>query len=304
LGLGFTVTDDHGNQASVGIPNVRIIPINHPPVAVVQILPSDTVNPGTTVTLNASKSSDPDPEDHIKSFFWEQTAGPAVTLNSTSGRIVHFVAPSDVVQATTLQFNLTLIDSNPAPSFSITPVAVKVEPPNLCASDLTRLNTNERFSESASTNSNIRTQQQPVQFCKLIIDNLSPIRPEIGKTTIGSGNNPIVQPHGVAIPTTHIVPHVPGGSAQITVRTDPPTPNLHINLRFEPQLHTGGHDHLNQVTNQIRKAFGGFVKNNALQTQTDGVTNAAGIFTATFRAENGISQYSSPSGTVSLYHLT
>ena len=67
-----------------------------------------TVNPGDTVTLDSSGSSDPD--DGIASRKWEQTGGPSVSLSSSSATKVTFTAPDAGVAGTTLTFQLTVTD--------------------------------------------------------------------------------------------------------------------------------------------------------------------------------------------------
>lgn len=96
---------------------------------------------------------------------------------------------------------------------------------------------------------------------------------------------------------------VPAGG-QVTVQleaegvTNPV--NLPVRVQHNPLIDTGGHDHLNTVNNQVRLAFGGFVLGQAVTPHIQGRTDANGVFTATFRAENSLSQYSSASGFVDM----
>jgi choice-of-anchor B domain-containing protein len=68
---------------------------------------SQTVAPGTTVTLNGDQSNDPDGD--ALSYQWTQTMGPAVTLADPTAAVTTFAAP-DVTSSTLLRFNLTVID--------------------------------------------------------------------------------------------------------------------------------------------------------------------------------------------------
>lgn len=80
---------------------------DHPPVA--NAGADQDVNPGVTVTLNSTASSDPDAGDVI-SRVWSQTSGPAVTLSSSTAAQPTFTAPS-TVNDSTLVFHLVVTDS-------------------------------------------------------------------------------------------------------------------------------------------------------------------------------------------------
>jgi choice-of-anchor B domain-containing protein len=68
---------------------------------------SQTVAPGTTVTLNGNQSNDPDGD--ALSYQWTQTMGPAVTLADPTAAVTTFAAP-DVTSSTLLRFDLTVVD--------------------------------------------------------------------------------------------------------------------------------------------------------------------------------------------------
>lgn len=78
-----------------------------PPVA--DAGPDQTVEEGKLVTLDGSKSADPD--GTIASYLWEQTAGASVTLSSTTAVKPTFTAPDVGVNGTALTFQLTVTDN-------------------------------------------------------------------------------------------------------------------------------------------------------------------------------------------------
>jgi hypothetical protein len=78
-----------------------------------------------TVTLNGSSSTDPD--GTITSYLWTQTAGPTVSLSSTSDAKVTFIVPP-VSGATQLSFRLTVTDDAGASAHSDLPITVSAAP--------------------------------------------------------------------------------------------------------------------------------------------------------------------------------
>ena len=74
--------------------------------------PDQTVDPGDTVSLDGSSSSDPDAASGPLAFAWVQTAGPTVTLAASDTATPSFVAPN-VAPGTTevLEFELSVQDS-------------------------------------------------------------------------------------------------------------------------------------------------------------------------------------------------
>ncbi len=68
------------------------------------------MNPGDIVTLDGSKSKDPDSGDSL-SYLWTQIAGPTVKLDGASSPIATFTAPSNISADTPLIFKLTVRDS-------------------------------------------------------------------------------------------------------------------------------------------------------------------------------------------------
>jgi len=71
--------------------------------------PSQNVQPYSTVTLDATKSADPD--GTVISYEWQQVSGPTVTLSSTTAARPTFTAPG-IDGGTTLIFALTVIDNS------------------------------------------------------------------------------------------------------------------------------------------------------------------------------------------------
>ena len=104
--MRLTVTDDDGATASdtcsVDILNKKRAP---------QANAGDDVRvwERRQVTLDGSRSSDPD--GWLVAYRWEQMAGPAVTLSSTSVLRPTFIAPDTGMEGETLVFRLTVTDN-------------------------------------------------------------------------------------------------------------------------------------------------------------------------------------------------
>ena len=77
------------NPATV---TITVKHINHPPVAIPG--QNQIVNPGDVVSLDGSKSKDPD-GDPI-TYLWTQTSGPTVKLDGANTPIATFTAPSNI----------------------------------------------------------------------------------------------------------------------------------------------------------------------------------------------------------------
>ena len=83
---------------------------------------NQSVQEGSTVTLDGSGSSDPD--DGIKTYSWAQTSGAAVGLNNASNVQAVFTAPDSVGTGSTLTFQLTVTDQGGLSDSDTTVVSV------------------------------------------------------------------------------------------------------------------------------------------------------------------------------------
>ncbi|MBN2845407.1 MAG: choice-of-anchor D domain-containing protein, partial [Deltaproteobacteria bacterium] len=101
--------DPDENPLTIGVHGIGTPePIeNQPPVA--DAGSNQTVNEGTTVTLNGAASYDPD--DGIASYHWNQTSGTSVTLSNTSSETPNFVSPNVGPEGASLSFRLTVTDN-------------------------------------------------------------------------------------------------------------------------------------------------------------------------------------------------
>ena len=124
LTFNLTVTDDKNasNTATVKVTDKYIPPPNKPPIANTGV--NQTVNAGDIVTLDGSKSRDPD--GNITTYSWIQTAGPAVPISGANTATPSFTAPS-VSSDTTLKFSLTVKDDKGAASNNPATVSVTVK---------------------------------------------------------------------------------------------------------------------------------------------------------------------------------
>src|SRR5437879_12156641 len=87
----------------------------NPYVTIYLLAETHAVNPGATVVLDGSASSDPD-GDQI-SFSWRQTAGPTITLQGASTANPSFNAPAVTTQTVlTLELRVSVGSLQSAPA--------------------------------------------------------------------------------------------------------------------------------------------------------------------------------------------
>jgi len=130
---------------------------NSPPVAVAG-LNQTTVDENTTVTLDGSKSYDPDGD--TKSFSWKQLSGIPVTfLNNGNTSTPTFTAPH-VINNASLKFSLTVTDDKGMVSNNTNnnTVAVTVKPVKIPTTTINNTSTSNKESLSIT---NKQQQEQP-----------------------------------------------------------------------------------------------------------------------------------------------
>ena len=127
--LLFTVTSVSASTGSVGLAEIVVFPAGTggggttPPTA--NAGPDQVVNAGATVQLDGSGSYDPGTNPSYK---WTQTAGPAVTLSSSTAVKPTFTAPSS---ATTVTFQLVVSDGSTSSGPSTVNITVNPAVPNI-----------------------------------------------------------------------------------------------------------------------------------------------------------------------------
>ncbi|RMH00315.1 MAG: hypothetical protein D6706_04295, partial [Chloroflexi bacterium] len=100
--IGADGDDDSGTDSGAAYVFTGVS--NQPPIA--DAGAPQTVNPGDTVTLDGSGSSDPNGD--TLTYLWQQTGGTAVTLSNPTAITTTFTAPSTTG---VLTFTLTVTDS-------------------------------------------------------------------------------------------------------------------------------------------------------------------------------------------------
>ncbi|WP_165547171.1 PKD domain-containing protein [Kribbella sindirgiensis] len=163
LTFSLVVRDGQANSAAATT-TVTITPVNQVPVA--NAGTAQTVNTATAVTLDGSGSRDAD-NDPL-TYTWTQTAGPAVTLSSSTVQKPTFTAPATPA---TLTFSLVVRDGKVDSAVSTTTVTVTA--PNLArgktatqsstsgtavAARAVDGNTNGVFANGSVTQTNLSTQ--------------------------------------------------------------------------------------------------------------------------------------------------
>ncbi|BBO71683.1 hypothetical protein DSCA_56130 [Desulfosarcina alkanivorans] len=105
----YTLSDGRGNTASAQAA-VSITPVNDAPTA--HAGDDQSVGENLAVTLDGSGSTDPD--DSTLSFLWEQIDGPPAALSSANSIRPAVTAPGIDTDTATLEFRLTVRDSDGA----------------------------------------------------------------------------------------------------------------------------------------------------------------------------------------------
>jgi PKD domain len=126
LKFALTAKDNKGAASTnPAIVTITVKHTNHPPLANAGI--NQTVNEGYVVTLDGSKSRDPD-NDNL-SYSWTQISGPIVKLDGANSPIATFTAPSNISADTNLIFKLKVKDSKNATGTVTVKVTDKYVPP-------------------------------------------------------------------------------------------------------------------------------------------------------------------------------
>ena len=116
--LTFQLTVSDGAATNAASVNVVVNNVNATPIA--NAGAAQTIASGANASLNATASSDPDNGPSPLTYKWTQTAGPAVTLSSTTSATPSFTAPTG---PTSLTFSLVVNDgaaNSPASTVIIT----------------------------------------------------------------------------------------------------------------------------------------------------------------------------------------
>jgi hypothetical protein len=134
LTFSLLVFDTRGEGSNLA--NKEIF-LNHPPTPEINVLPSNTVDENTTVTLDASQSNANGPfDDKIIKYSWSQPSGPPVTLNPLDplSSSVQFKAPNIDENEDEIILEFSLIVQDKYGAETLQPVFIKVEnvnrPPN------------------------------------------------------------------------------------------------------------------------------------------------------------------------------
>ena len=126
LTIRVTATDDGTPPSSSSATFTLTTKPNDAPTA--DAGPNETVAEGETVTLDGSRSVDP--EGYPLSFTWSQTDGPDVDLDGADTATPTFTAPSELTADAVLTFSLVVTDaSNIASSPDMVQIVVEAEPP-------------------------------------------------------------------------------------------------------------------------------------------------------------------------------
>lgn len=121
--LYYRVRDADGNQSVAALVEIAV----NEPVAVAE---NQVVQPGEEVVLDGSRSFDTD--GPIASFFWSQASGPTVSLADANTATPTFTSPvaTSLLDSTSLQFNLTVVDEQGQSNTTLVDVEVRPSIPS------------------------------------------------------------------------------------------------------------------------------------------------------------------------------
>ena len=113
----LTVADDKSASSNPATVTIIVKHINRNPIA--NAGSDQTVNTGYVVSLDGSKSKDPDNDPLV--YSWKQVGGSSVIPNAANTDIRSFTAPT-VSSNSTLEFSLTVKDDKGAEAVLILPL--------------------------------------------------------------------------------------------------------------------------------------------------------------------------------------
>ena len=124
--IRVTATDDGTPPSSSSATfALTVVEVNDAPTA--DAGPNETVSAGDTVTLDGSRSVDP--EGHPLSYTWSQTDGPDVDLSDPNTATPTLTAPSGLTANAVLTFVLVVTDTSNVPSSpDVVQIVVEAEP--------------------------------------------------------------------------------------------------------------------------------------------------------------------------------
>ncbi len=123
--FSVTASDENGATSQPAFVIVTIKNVNRSPMT--KAGEDQTVSPGDVVTLDGTKSSDPDNEP--LRYSWIQKSGPKIKLDGATSSIASFTVPSNISSDMAVVFALTVSDSKNASSKDSVNVTVKYLPP-------------------------------------------------------------------------------------------------------------------------------------------------------------------------------
>jgi hypothetical protein len=127
----YTATDNHGFARTKALASITVSgPTTNPPPPTVNAGPDQIVNESLPVTLDGSKSTDP--RGGTLTYSWKQTAGPVVTLSSTTSPITTFTAPTISTNSAVLAFELTVKNGDGLTGSAIVHITVNHVTQPLC----------------------------------------------------------------------------------------------------------------------------------------------------------------------------